>query len=1314
MVLAYHGRHVPMEDIRRVTGVSRDCLNAGDMVRAGRHYGLECAAYSREPDDLRRMAFPFVAHQRFIHFVVVEGMTVDRVLVNDPACGRSEIPIEAFHESFTGIVITFKPGPDFAPGGTPDRLFSDLWRRIDGGTKALLGLAVLLAALSPLTLVGVADILGTGTGHLWEGLAVISSLLLLRVGLQLGQSLITETAYRRISAGQSGAFLETLLRRPFAYLSYRLPSEQVKSTYDIDLIARLLCRDLLPVLLMFPAIFVFLAALFRIDETAGSLAAALTVLNGACLAALSFWRAGDGRGGSASGNDDAHAQMARIATIESDKVAGMNRDYVAATMGGQASSAIYEQRAAEARIAAQAVSHVSALGVVFGTALIAGGSHVAGTVDIAGLLSAVFLSCALAHSMRDWPGLRGKWSALHHALLRQDDLGSEDAAHTDAPPQPPAAAHSLRFENVVFGHTPTRPPLLNGVDFAFQTPAEQVGITGASGGGKSTFASVAAGLHAPWTGTLETGRHVLWIDKSPFLFAGTVRENLLIWRNDVDDAALWRALEDACLADVIGRRPDGLDTAVVARGQNFSGGQRQRLEIARALTFEPKVLILDEALDALNPELELRLRANLRRRDCALLVVSHRASTLEACDRVLHFSDGRLLDYKPAPETGREDRTAVQIETLFPAASDNLRAPVTSPRELGHYTRTVHYVQPKLWRQPHLPLLGRRLDTDEQVHLLPTADGYRIDGEERAVALDEFGKSFVCVYPNADLQIQTPFAQFLTWMASATTDLLRALTLSGATTASVVVLTILTALPYLDDGTAPAWKLWLSLTGGLIVIGLLSMAQQMSLLRAEQRIDVMAKNDFAQRLIHTQAWFFRAMTPEDLSRAFDGHFRALALLKLKPLADITDTIVVLGGSIALALLDARVALAVFAFSVIGVAVRWIAGCAHTEAQRDADEKRLSGHRFLSGMMQSIARLRVVGGLFRAAAHWRALFGAELASSARMESISALGRTLGDAWLWASLGGLVFVMSHTDGGNPAWRTVIMVLLSWPVLSSAFSIGTIMPDTTRVIAAFPDFRRLLAAPLDPDGVTVAAAPPLDVVHASFHYPGTTDAALTDISLHLEPGAFTAIVGPSGSGKSTLLRLLLAFEQPTGGNLRIDGHDVAEIDTAAWRAGVGVVQQEDYIDRASTIRSIISGMAQVRIEDVWRAADLVLLSDDIRTMPMGMQTIVEHGKLSTGQEQRLLIARQLLRQPSLLILDEATNAIPEDVQARIFANLRAEGIGCILATHRESAIAAADRVIVLQDGRLRWEGSSAAFTGNREFSELVRRERLVEASE
>jgi ABC-type multidrug transport system fused ATPase/permease subunit len=208
---------------------------------------------------------------------------------------------------------------------------------------------------------------------------------------------------------------------------------------------------------------------------------------------------------------------------------------------------------------------------------------------------------------------------------------------------------------VTFGYSPLAPPLLDRVSLVLE-PGARVALVGGSGSGKSTLGRLVAGLYRPWSGQVlldgqdiaEIPPQVLaanlsYVDQSVFLFEGTVRDNLTLWNPTVSDAELIRVLADAQMLEPIEARAGRLDSRVLEFGANFSGGQRQRLELARALTGDPSLLVLDEATAALDPVVEERIENALRRRGCATLVIAHRLSTIRDADEIIVLDRGRIV-----------------------------------------------------------------------------------------------------------------------------------------------------------------------------------------------------------------------------------------------------------------------------------------------------------------------------------------------------------------------------------------------------------------------------------------------------------------------------------------------------------------------------------------------------------------------------------------------------------------------------------------------------------------------------------------------
>jgi ATP-binding cassette subfamily C protein len=246
-----------------------------------------------------------------------------------------------------------------------------------------------------------------------------------------------------------------------------------------------------------------------------------------------------------------------------------------------------------------------------------------------------------------------------------------------------------------------------------------------------------------------------------------------------------------------------------------------------------------------------------------------------------------------------------------------------------------------------------------------------------------------------------------------------------------------------------------------------------------------------------------------------------------------------------------------------------------------------------------------------------------------------------------------------------------------------------QTLSLIPLYERAKPILTHPVESEGhsdVRIELEGAIELSHVSFRYQPEAPLVLDDVSLRIEPGEFVAIVGPSGSGKSTLLRMLLGFDTPSEGGVFYDGQALTSLDLRAVRRQIGVVLQHSRV-MAGDIYNNIVGNSGLTIDDAWRAARQAAFDKDIEEMPMGMHTVLSQGggTLSGGQRQRLLISRALASQPKLLFFDEATSALDNRTQATVSESLEALRVTRVVIAHRLSTIQHADRIVVLERGRV-----------------------------
>lgn len=665
IVLGYWGRWVSLEELRIACGVSRDGSRASNLLRGARSYGLLAEGVRCEPADLARLAPPFIVFWALNHFVVVEGRRGRTWLLNDPACGRRRVSDEDFSRGFSGIALILEPGPEFCRGGERPSSVRGLMRRLAGDRAAFMHILVLsLAMLVPGLAVPAFSrafvdevLIGRTEGWLLPlvaGMAGTALLMSLLTWLQLHVLLRFEV---KLAVTGSAGFLGHVLRLPMAYFSQRFAGDLSQRVLLNDRVATLLGRDLARAVLCLMTAGVFAIVMLQYDALLTLVVVAASLIN---LLALALLTRHLRDGNQMLLNDTARWNgilRQGLQMIDTLKASGGEALLLVRLSGLQARILQTRQQVALGQVLLATLPSMLSL-IATAAVLVVGGMRVMdGGLTIGMLVAFQALMASFSAPLGDLVGLAGQIQDARAYLTRLEDAAHqpqdrEFARCAAAGARATRLTGAIELRDVTFGYSPLAPPMIR--DFSLVIPAgSRVGIVGTSGSGKSTLGKLIAGLYAPWSGEVlldgqpidsisreQLRSAVAMVDQSVVLFEGSVRDNLNLWDETLTDERLSVAARQAAIHDVILSRPGGYGATVAEAGRNLSGGQRSRLEIARALATAPRVLILDEATAALDTVAEREISDNLRRLGCTTIVIAHRLSTIRDCDDIVVLDQG--------------------------------------------------------------------------------------------------------------------------------------------------------------------------------------------------------------------------------------------------------------------------------------------------------------------------------------------------------------------------------------------------------------------------------------------------------------------------------------------------------------------------------------------------------------------------------------------------------------------------------------------------------------------------------------------------
>jgi len=671
MILAYYEKWIPLEQVRADCGVSRDGSNAKNVLKAARSYGLTAKGYRYEPNDLKQHGkFPCIIHWNFNHFVVLNGFKGNKAFLNDPAKGSYSVPMETFDKSFTGICLMFEPSETFEPGGKPKSILEFAAKRLKGAGVAVAFTVITTVITSLIGIINPAfsriflDRLLTGQNPDWlmpflYGLTALSAV---QIILAFINAIYSARINAKIAAVGSTTFMWKVLGMPMEFFSQRMAGDIQQRMGANASVASSLVSTFAPLVINSVMMVFYLVVILRYSVILTLVGVSSVLINMMMSRIISKKRINLTRVQMRDSGKLAGATVAGIEMIETIKASGAENGYFEKWAGYQANVNAQKIKFAKLNqylgLIPQLVSSLTSTAVlIIGVFLTIEGQFTVGMVmAFQGFLSS-FLSPAqqLIGASQTMQEMRTEMERIEDVMEYPTDIACENDRY-DENAEYDKLSGKVEMRNVTFGYSRLGEPLIKDFNLTLN-PGSRVAFVGTSGCGKSTLSKLISGLYQPWSGEiLFDGKPMTQIDRSVFtgslavvdqdiiLFEDTIAANIKMWDNSIEDFEMIMAARDAQIHADIMQREGGYNYRIIEGGKDFSGGQRQRLEIARVLAQDPTIIILDEATSALDAKTEYEVVKSIKDRGITCIVVAHRLSTIRDCDEIIVMDHGNVVE----------------------------------------------------------------------------------------------------------------------------------------------------------------------------------------------------------------------------------------------------------------------------------------------------------------------------------------------------------------------------------------------------------------------------------------------------------------------------------------------------------------------------------------------------------------------------------------------------------------------------------------------------------------------------------------------
>ena len=669
MVMAYYDKWVALEQVRVDCGVSRNGSNAKNILRAAQKYGFKTKGYAYTTEKLRQNGkFPGIIHWGGGHFVVINGFRGNKAIINDPAKGVLKVDLKTFDKIFTGIYLEIVPDEGFVPGGKRKSILSFAKKRLRGAAPLIAFFAIttivfyIIGIINPILNQVFVDYLlgGNNPGWLLPFIFIFAGIGFLQIIATLVQSLYQYKIRGKLDLVGSTTYMWRILRMPIEFFSQRMVGDLQSRQSENASIAETLVNVFAPLLFNTIMLIFYLVVMISKSWILTLVGVVTVFLNAFVSFYISKLRVNISR---VQSRDRARLNgltTKGIEMIETIKSNGAEASYFSSW--SEAQDNVINQRLKIAKTNAfiglipafvSMIANYSIL--ILGVYYTMQGHFTIGSIlAFQGLLSSFMLpATTIINSGQTLQEMRTSMERVDDVL----EYPLDPNVIREIPMEEISKIRgNLILKNVTFGYSRLDNPVL--VDFNLEIKqGQKVAIVGSTGSGKSTLSKLISGLYSPWSGEIifngkkmEEIDHEIFtssiavVDQDITLYEDTIMNNLKMWDESIKDYEVKMACRDAQIHNQIMAREGGYNAPVIEGGKNFSGGEKQRLEIARSLAMDPSIIILDEATSALDAKTEHEVVKAIKARGITTIVIAHRLSTIRDADLIVVLERGIIKE----------------------------------------------------------------------------------------------------------------------------------------------------------------------------------------------------------------------------------------------------------------------------------------------------------------------------------------------------------------------------------------------------------------------------------------------------------------------------------------------------------------------------------------------------------------------------------------------------------------------------------------------------------------------------------------------